>query len=66
VSTIHYLPSDGKLFKKAAIASKPLVNVSILYNSMKDVREEWRSFSEFMGIRKEMHPVWDKSREGRT
>jgi hypothetical protein len=65
-STTHYLPSDGKPFKKAAIASKPLVNVSVLYNSVKDVREEWRSFSQFTGIRKEMHPVWDESREGRT
>jgi hypothetical protein len=44
-STTHYLPNDGKPFKKAAIASKPLVNVSVLYNSVKDVREEWRSFS---------------------
>jgi hypothetical protein len=65
-NTTYYLPSDGKPFKKAAIASKPLVNVSILYNSMKDVREEWRSFSEFTGIRKEMYPVWDESQEGRT
>jgi hypothetical protein len=65
-STTHYLPSDGKPFKKAAIASKPLVNVSILYNSVKDVKEECRSFSQFTGIRKEMHPVWDESREGRT
>jgi hypothetical protein len=39
-STMHYLPSDGKPFKKAAIASKPLMNVSILYNSVKDVKEE--------------------------
>ena len=39
-TTIYYLPSDGKPFKKAAIASKPLVNVSIMYNSVKDIREE--------------------------
>jgi hypothetical protein len=65
-STMHYLPSDGKPFKKAAIASKPLVNVSVLYNSVKDVREEWRSFSQFTGIQKEIQPVWDKSRESRT
>jgi hypothetical protein len=65
-STTYYLPSDRKPFKKAAIASKPLVNVFVLYNSVKDVREEWRSFSEFTGIRKEMHLIWDESREGRT
>jgi hypothetical protein len=33
---------------------------------VKDVREEWKLFSEFTGIRKEIHPVWDESREGRT
>jgi hypothetical protein len=65
-STTHYLSNDGKQFKKAAIASEPLVNVSVMYNSVKNVREEWRSFSEFTGIRKEMHPVWEESREGRT
>ena len=66
VTTIHYHPSDGKPFKKVAHASKPLVNVSILYNSMKDSREEWRAFSEFTGIRKEMHPMWDESCKART
>jgi hypothetical protein len=29
-STTHYLPNDGKPFKKVVIASKPLVNVSVL------------------------------------
>jgi hypothetical protein len=56
-STTHYLPSGGKLFKKVVIASKPLVNVSVLYNSVKDIREECMSFSEFTGIQKEIHHV---------
>ena len=39
-TTMHYLLSDEKPFKKAAIALKPLVNVSILYNLIMEVREE--------------------------
>jgi hypothetical protein len=36
-STNHYLPSDGESIKKHAIASKSLVNVSVLHNLVKDV-----------------------------
>jgi hypothetical protein len=64
VSTTHYLPTNENPFKKHAIALKPLVNVSIYYKLIKDVREHWRSFSEFTGIKKEMHLIWNESREG--
>ena len=41
------------------------MNVSVLYNSIKNIQEEWRSFSQFSGIMMEMHPVWDENRKAR-
>ena len=48
------------------MASKPLINVSVLYNRAKDARDEWRTFSEFTGIRSAMQTVWEEDREGST
>lgn len=63
-SSTYYLPSDGKPFKKAAVASKPLVSVSVLYNRPRHARDEWRTFSEFTGIRSALQTVWEEDREG--
>jgi hypothetical protein len=42
------------------------MNESLLYNLVKVVGEEWRSFSEFTGNRRELHPMWDQKCESKS
>ena len=39
----------------------PVVHLTVCYPSAVDQREEFRTFSEFSGIKKELEPVWDEA-----
>ena len=40
---------------------RPIVHLTFCYPSAKDQREEFQTFSEFSGIKKELEPVWDEA-----
>jgi hypothetical protein len=52
------------VFKKKAIALKPIVLVSVLYNILMEPYEEWRHFLS-LGIKREQPLVQDDSRKER-
>ena len=39
----------------------PIVHLTVYYPTAVDQREEFQTFLEFLGIKKELDPVWDKS-----
>ena len=40
---------------------RPVVHLTVCYLSAIDQREEFQTFSEFSGIKKELEPVWDEA-----
>ena len=40
---------------------RPVVHLMVCYPSAVDQREEFQTFSEFSGIKKELEPVWDEA-----
>ena len=58
-----YLPSAERNFRKSVMDPRPVVHLTICYPSAVDQRqrEEFQTFSEFSGIKKELEPVWDEA-----
>ena len=56
-----YLPNVEQNFRKAVMDPRPVVHLMIYYPSAVDQREEFQTFLEFSGIKKELNLVWDES-----
>ena len=56
-----YLPSAERNFRKSTMDPRPVVHLTICYPSAVDQREEFQTFSEFSGIKKELEPVWNEA-----
>ena len=56
-----YLPSTGRSFRKSVMDPRPVVHLIHCYPRAMDQREEFHTFSEFSGIKKELDPYWDES-----
>ena len=56
-----YLPSTERSFKKLVMDPRPVVHLIHYYPIAMDQREEFHTFSEFSGIKKELDPCWDES-----
>ena len=56
-----YLPSTERNFRKFMMDPRPIVHVMVYYPSAIDQGEEFLTFSEFSGIKKELDSVWDES-----
>ena len=56
-----YLPSAERNFRKSVMDPRPVVHLTVCYPSAVDQREEFQTFSEFSGIKKELEPVWDEA-----
>ena len=56
-----YLPSAERNFRKSMMDPRPVVHLTVCYPSAVDQREEFQTFSEFSGIKKELEPVWDEA-----
>ena len=52
-----YLPSAERNFRKSMMDPHPVVHLTVCYPSAVDQREEFQTFSEFSGIKKELEPV---------
>ena len=64
VSSTHrtmYLLSTERSFRKLMMDPRPVVHLIHCYPTAVDQREEFHTFSEFSGIRKELDPCWDES-----
>ena len=56
-----YLPSTERSFRKLVMDPRPVVHLIHCYPTAVDRREEFHTFSEFSGIKKELDPCWDES-----
>ena len=56
-----YLPSTERCFRKSVMDPRPVVHLIHCYPTAVDQREEFHTFSEFSGIKKELNPCWDES-----
>ena len=56
-----YLPSTGRNFRKSMMDPRPIVHLTVCHPSAIDQREEFQTFLEFSGIKKELDPVSDES-----
>ena len=56
-----YLPSAERNFRKSVMDPRPIVHLTVCYPSAVDQRQEFQTFSEFSGIKKELEPVWDEA-----
>ena len=56
-----YLPSTERNFRKSVMDPRPVIHLTVCYPSAIDQREEFQTFSEFSGIKKELKPVWDEA-----
>ena len=56
-----YLPSTKRSFRKSVMDPRPVVHLIHYYPIAVDQREEFHTFSEFSGIKKELDPCWDES-----
>ena len=56
-----YLPSTERSFRKSVMDPRPIVHLIHYYPTVVDQREEFHTFSEFPGIKKELDPCWDES-----
>ena len=56
-----YLPSTERCFRKSVMDPRPIVHLIHYYPTAVDQREEFHTFSEFSGIKKELDPCWDES-----
>ena len=56
-----YLPSTERCFRKSVMDPRPVVHLIHCYPTAVDQREEFHTFSEFSGIKKELDPCWDES-----
>ena len=56
-----YLPSTKRSFRKSVMDPRPVVHLIHCYPTAVDQREEFHTFSEFSGIKKELDPCWDES-----
>ena len=56
-----YLPSTERSFKKLVMDPRPVVHFIHYYPTAVDQREEFHTFSEFSGIKKELDPCSDES-----
>ena len=52
-----YLPSAERNFRKSVMDPRPVVHLTVYYPSAIDQREEFQTFSEFSGIKKELEHV---------
>lgn len=62
--SLSYLPTGKGGFRNGPLDSRPLVTVSIIMNRVSDMREKWKEFSKFTGIKKPLDPVWDDKARG--
>ena len=56
-----YLPSTERSFRKSVMDPRPVIHLIHCYPTAMDQREEFQTFSEFSGIKKELDPCWDES-----
>ena len=56
-----YLRSAERNFRKSMMDPRPVVHLTVCYPSTVDQRQEFQTFSEFSGIKKELEPVWDEA-----
>ena len=56
-----YLPNTERCFRKSVMDPHPVVHLIHCYPTAMDQREEFHTFSEFSGIKKELDPCWDES-----
>ena len=56
-----YLRSMERNFRMSVMDPSPVVHLMVCYPSAIDQREEFQTFSEFLGIKKELDLVWDES-----
>ena len=56
-----YLPSTERCFRKSVMDPCPVIHLIHCYPTAVDQREEFHTFSEFSGIKKELDPCWDES-----
>ena len=56
-----YLPSAERNFRKSVMDPRPVIHLTVCYPSAVDQQEEFQTFSEFSGIKKELDPVWDEA-----
>ena len=56
-----YLSSIERCFRKSVMDPRPVVHLIHCYPTAVDQREEFHTFSEFSGIKKELDPCWDES-----
>ena len=56
-----YLPSTERCFQKLVMDPCPIVHLIHCYPTAVDQQEEFHTFSEFSGIKKELDPCWDES-----
>ena len=56
-----YLPSTERNFRKSMMDPRPVVHLTVYCPSAIDQREEFQTFLEFSGIKKELNLVWDES-----
>ena len=56
-----YLPNTKRCFRKSVMDPHHVVHLIHCYPTAVDQREEFHTFSEFSGIKKELDPCWDES-----
>ena len=56
-----YLHSTERSFRKSVMDPRPVIHLIHCYPTVVDEREEFQTFSEFSGIKKELDPCWDKN-----
>ena len=56
-----YLPSTEQSFRKSVMDPRPVVHLIYYYPTVVDQQEEFHTFSEFSGIKKELDPCWNES-----
>ena len=56
-----YLPSTERSFRKSVMDPRPVVHLIHCYPTVVDQREEFQTFFEFTGIKKELDPCSDES-----
>ena len=56
-----YLPSTERCFRKSVMDPRHVVHLIHCYPTAVDQREEFHTFSEFSGIKKELDSCWDES-----
>ena len=52
-----YLPSTEQNFRKSVMEFRSVVHLKVCYPSAVDQQKEFQTFSEFLGINKELDPI---------